>query len=61
MKAQMHTSWFWEDDDHDPPLSCEYDDIRAGTLFTSDALDPENTDPKLNLLSVSELFERRPG
>lgn len=53
LDVEMHTRLLVED--HDPlPLSKEFD-----KALTSDNLVAEYDDPKLNLLSVSELFESR--
>lgn len=52
--VEMHTMLLGED--HDPlPLSKEFDE----KPLASDNLVAENDDPKLSLLSVSELFESR--
>lgn len=54
LDVEMHTRLLV--DDHDPlPLSKEFDE----KALTSDNLVAEYDDPKLNLLSVSELFESR--
>lgn len=54
----LHTR-VWDPDHEKFPLSCELDEQTPKLLLASDDLELEKGDPKLNRLSVSELFERR--